>query len=481
MDNPEYDPSIVFPRVVSGYMTEILPNSLLILHPTMPRWIETNRSGTEILALADGRRSLNEIIAAFAQLYDLSFEQSRTDVLAFLNNLGRTDFLDNNKGSVAQSPVSASPARYHLFLHLNRTCNLSCPHCYTSSQPDREIRVPATQDIIRILDDCADNGAVVLTISGGEPLIHPGFEQILRHAATHYKTSLLTNGTLINKHNLPLLTECCQGIQISLDGSNPRRHDAIRGSGTFERTMSAIKMLQDAGYNDRLVICATVMRHNLDDIVPLIEQVIHLGIPLVRFLPLMVQGRAENVHDPLFPSDEELIALYNDILPFMIGQDRTTTVSGYMSGLLLKPVPGPAEDQWCPIGRNIVMDFDGSVCPCILMLDLHWKIGNLFKESLSAILDKKGIQKMGETIRSRRNRIAQCQSCPWKNFCQAGCAGIALQQKGSLHQVDRFCAFRRDIYPRLFAQALRQRRELIRERADRRGFDPPFHGKGPCS
>jgi radical SAM protein with 4Fe4S-binding SPASM domain len=332
-----------------------------------------------------------------------------------------------------------------------------------------------------LLDDCAAHGVVALTISGGEPMLHPSFEPLLRHAARHFRTSLLTNGTLIEPKLIPLLTECCQGIQISLDGATAEHHDAIRGRGSFERTMSAIRLLQDAGYNEQLVICATVMRSNLTDILPLLELCQQLRVPLVRFLPLMVQGRAEQMSAHISPSDAELISLYRELLPFLTGSARTTAVSGYISGLLLKPLPGPAEDQWCPIGRNIVMDFDGSVSPCILMQAQKWKIGNLYQESLGTLLQRNVIRNLGEAIRRRRKRIERCRSCSWQNFCQAGCAGIALQQKGTMLDVDRMCDFRRELYPFFFEQILRQRQQLIRERAARRGFEPPFHGKGPCS
>lgn len=449
------------PHIPKGYMVEKLDHSILVLHPERPQWFEINQTGLFILQFADNKRNIREIAEIVAQHFNLSKQNSEQDVLTFFDGLDRIHFLANPQKYEAHESHSPTELKnWHLFLHLNQECNLSCPHCYTLSQPQRHWK-PSFEDVFSLLDDCADNGATVMTLSGGEPLLYPHFDKVLDHASQRFRINLLTNGTLIKKPILTKLTDCCEGIQISLDGSHETLHDSIRGKGTFQTTIRGIKLLQDAGYGKHLVICTTVMRKNFKDIMSIIELAEKLNVPLIRFLPLMTQGRAIDNYRGIAPDDNDLKELYEKLLPVMADQNRKTTVSGYISGLLLKPLPGVSEQQWCPIGRNVVVDFDGSIAPCILMLDYNWKIGNLYTDRMNDIIKKGMIQSLGEMIRKRRQRIEKCKTCSWKNFCQSGCAGIALQHKGSLNDVDRLCDYRRELYPRMFNHILQIRRERL--------------------
>jgi Fe-coproporphyrin III synthase len=87
-----------------------------------------------------------------------------------------------------------------------------------------------------------------VAFSGGEPLIYPGLQQALRRAkALGLKTSVTTNGTLLDPPRLEALRDLIGLLAVSLDGP-PALHNEIRGSSSaFDRLITGIESLRSTG------------------------------------------------------------------------------------------------------------------------------------------------------------------------------------------------------------------------------------------
>jgi MoaA/NifB/PqqE/SkfB family radical SAM enzyme len=101
-----------------------------------------------------------------------------------------------------------------------RRCNLACTYCNEfdhSSQP-----VP-TEKIIRRIDLLATLGTATITISGGEPFLHPELNQIIEHIRRRGMIAgLITNGYLLNAERIQQLNKAgLDQLQISIDNVNP--------------------------------------------------------------------------------------------------------------------------------------------------------------------------------------------------------------------------------------------------------------------
>jgi Radical SAM superfamily/4Fe-4S single cluster domain len=70
------------------------------------------------------------------------------------------------------------------FLRLEKTgrCQLRCNHCYSESGPDKSHGSMRTGDWCRVLDEAADMGVSDVQFIGGEPTLHPGLAELIRHA-----------------------------------------------------------------------------------------------------------------------------------------------------------------------------------------------------------------------------------------------------------------------------------------------------------
>jgi MoaA/NifB/PqqE/SkfB family radical SAM enzyme len=101
-----------------------------------------------------------------------------------------------------------------------RRCNLDCGYC--NEYDDSSKPVPL-EEMKRRLDTLADMGTSIITISGGEPLLHPDLDEIIRHIRRRGMIAgMITNGFFLNKERIERLNEAgLEHLQISIDNAAP--------------------------------------------------------------------------------------------------------------------------------------------------------------------------------------------------------------------------------------------------------------------
>src|ERR1700674_3732941 len=101
-----------------------------------------------------------------------------------------------------------------------RRCNLACTYC--NEFDDFSKPVP-TEQMLRRVDQLGDLGTSVITISGGEPLLHPQLDDIIHHMRKRWIVSgLITNGYLLTADRIQKLNRAgLEWLQISIDNVNP--------------------------------------------------------------------------------------------------------------------------------------------------------------------------------------------------------------------------------------------------------------------
>jgi len=112
--------------------------------------------------------------------------------------------------------------RHPLLAHIipTRRCNLSCTYC---NEYD-DFSAPISSDVmLRRIDLLARLKTAVVTLSGGEPLLHPQAEAIIRRIRDHGMISgLITNGYLLTPQKIQALNEAgLEHLQISIDNVQP--------------------------------------------------------------------------------------------------------------------------------------------------------------------------------------------------------------------------------------------------------------------
>lgn len=101
-----------------------------------------------------------------------------------------------------------------------RRCNLSCTYC---NEFDDHSAPVATGDVLRRVDRLAELGTGIVTLSGGEPLLHPDLDEIVRRIRRHGAiATLITNGYLLSRDRIRRLNRAgLDHLQISIDNVMP--------------------------------------------------------------------------------------------------------------------------------------------------------------------------------------------------------------------------------------------------------------------
>ena len=101
-----------------------------------------------------------------------------------------------------------------------RRCNLSCAYC---NEYDKVSDPVPTAEMLRRIEKLASLGTGIITISGGEPLLHPDLDEIIRAIRSHGAiATIITNGYLLTPERIHRLNRAgLEHLQISIDNVNP--------------------------------------------------------------------------------------------------------------------------------------------------------------------------------------------------------------------------------------------------------------------
>jgi len=134
-------------------------------------------------------------------------------------------------------------------IEITGMCNMHCRHCRAVKEPHRHLTLEEVQKILLFINkNKGDNFRV--TLSGGEPFLHPQIVEILGMLKkSNIENVLITsNGSCITKEILEKIEKIgikkmC--IQISLDSVNKETHDKFRGfEGAYDKALKALKLIK---------------------------------------------------------------------------------------------------------------------------------------------------------------------------------------------------------------------------------------------
>jgi len=148
-------------------------------------------------------------------------------------------------------------------LDLTYRCNEQCVHCYLDHHDHGEM---TTAEIKHLLQEMAEAGVFILTLSGGEIFLRKDFFEILECArALTFCIKLKTNAVLIREAQAARLRDLgVESIQVSIYSHRPEVHDAItKIPGSLRRSINAIRFLKSQGL--KVVMANVLMTENLDD------------------------------------------------------------------------------------------------------------------------------------------------------------------------------------------------------------------------
>jgi len=139
--------------------------------------------------------------------------------------------------------------KYPLIVELEPlfACNLKCPGCGKIQHPASVLkqRMPVEQAIGAI----EESGAPMVSIAGGEPLMHPQIDEIVRQLLKRKKfVYLCTNAVLLPKHIHKFKPSPYFTWVVHIDGLRERHDEAVAKEGVFDAAVEAIRDAKRRGF-----------------------------------------------------------------------------------------------------------------------------------------------------------------------------------------------------------------------------------------
>jgi radical SAM protein with 4Fe4S-binding SPASM domain len=315
-----------------------------------------------------------------------------------------------------------------LELHITDKCNSHCLHCYGNYSYSNAAFLPATAaakaiDDITVLNRTMSRHSHI-SLSGGEPLLHPDFAALVDRAARNADSvSVLSNGILLSRD----VARCISNfthifVQLSMEGSEAT-HDRIRGPGHYQKVLKALENLQ--AFNVETFCSMTVGHHNITEIDAFLRQCKNLDVNPVlhRYMP---GGRAD---DELKLNYKDNMRLYRAVIKNM----KRYRIRPHCSLCSMAPlIKDPSYHHECNIGKNcLVVQAGGDIVPCPYIPVSH---GNIAKIDLSDYFFNSPEL---EAFREREYGKV-CRKCPDRQRC-GGCRAITLGYTGDVFGDEPLC------------------------------------------
>lgn len=304
--------------------------------------------------------------------------------------------------------INSKPSLNHLMIEITSYCDFKCKHCYCNSN-NNKYRSLELREISKLIKDFKKGEGKSVTLTGGEPKLHPEFWGIMELLnQNNIESSIFTNGFHWDMRDIQRIKKLnLKTLQVSVDGIK-ETHNNFRGvKGSYQKAIETLKIAKDNSLNTVMMI--TIHQNNIHEIPELLEIAKKLQVNSVNLNTYMPQGRAKRLPTPNL---DDLKLVYQNIELNVCPSSSTTS---------------------CGIGfKKIAILSNGDIVPCEVLNNLV--VGNINKDNIFEVFRKSSI--MEEIRNSTVENIEQCRSCSAKNVCKGGCKASAWLNSQSFFAPD---------------------------------------------
>ncbi len=300
----------------------------------------------------------------------------------------------------------------YLRVSVTDRCNLRCAYCMPEAGVEDKGHdgVLRVEEIIRIVRAAAELGISKVRLTGGEPLLRPGFVKLCEGIAAIpgiEETVLTTNGLLLPRMAEDLKKAGIKRVNISLDTLDEGKYRRITRVGSLEGALSGIEAAKKAGLYP-IKINAVLIRGFNDDELPALAALSMERDVHVRFIELMPIGEGLRFWPGGYLSAEEATGM----IPGLESLDKTDGVAQVWR------LPGaagtvgfikPVSHHFCSGCNRLRLTADGMLKPCLHSdreIPVRGLEGEALKEAFWQAIRAKPAEnrEMSEALPSRAGR-----------------------------------------------------------------------------
>ncbi len=271
-------------------------------------------------------------------------------------------------------------------------CNLACSGCGKIDYPEEILkRRMSVEEALKAVDEC---GAPMVSLAGGEPLVHKELPAIVEGIVSRKKfVYLCTNAILLPKHIDRFKPSVYLTFSIHLDG-NQERHDAsVCQEGVYDKAVAAIRLARERGF--RVTVNSTLFQgEGPEEIADFFDSAMKLGVEGITVSPGYSYERAPN--QEVFMPRQQSKKLFREV--FRLGREGKRRWVFNQSSLFLDFLAGNQTYQ-CTPWSNPTYNVFGWQRPCYLL------VGEGYASSFQALLEDTEWDRYGV------GRNPKCDNC----------------------------------------------------------------------
>jgi len=333
-------------------------------------------------------------------------------------------------------------------------CNLDCSYCFYLEKarlfPKNErfrMNDAQLETYIKNYIEAQPGPQVSFAWQGGEPTL-AGLDFFKKAVAFQKKyaagkqieNALQTNGTLLDDAFCQFFHEADFLVGISIDGPK-ELHDYYRvdrkGQPTYDQVVRGIRLCQK--HKVEFNTLTVVNRQNAEHPLKVYRHLRELGSKFIQFIPL-VERAADTAseklglslaHPPEMSDGPQVTEwsvtakqygnFLSTIFDRWVSRDVGEVYIQLFDGTLGKwlGVPGGTCTTAETCGRALAMEHNGDVYACDHYVYPHYRLGNVFEDSLKSLVDGPRMRAFGEA--KRANLPKQCKACRYRFACNGDC------------------------------------------------------------
>ncbi len=259
-------------------------------------------------------------------------------------------------------------------------CNLSCAGCGKIDYPKEILDKRMSYDeCMQAIEEC---GTPIVSIAGGEPLIHKEMSRIVEGFIRRKKfVYLCTNALLLKKHINEYTPSPYLTFSIHLDGNRERHDTSVCLDGVFDKCIKVIKLAREKGF--RVTInCTLFQNETAGEVAGFMDMAMELGVEGVTISPGYSYERAPK--QDVFLKKKESKQLFRDL--FKLGRGKKWRFN--QSPLYLDFLAGNQTYACTPWG-NPTRNVFGWQKPCYLL------VGEGYAPTFTALLEETEWERYG--------------------------------------------------------------------------------------
>jgi len=323
---------------------------------------------------------------------------------------------------------------YALTAELTHRCPLHCPYCSNPIELQKRENELSTDEWLSVLEQANDLGVAQVHFTGGEPLLRPDLERLVRRARElGLYVNLITSGIGLTEDRLKHLSEAgIDSIQLSVQAASAELADSIAGFRSHELKRQAAQRIRERGLP--LHMNVVLHRANLHQIEEIIELCADWGAERLELANAQYYGWAlRNVYE-LLPRREQLQAAEAAYKRALERFGRRIELIWILPDYY-EDFPKPCMGGWGRLSLTVAPD--GRVLPCTASSDIRSltfenvkerELGWIWHDSPS-FNAYRGYDWMPEP----------CRSCERRELDYGGCRCQAFQLTGDARATDPVC------------------------------------------